>query len=696
MKKYLSSLVFVLLLSYAGSLHAQNTVHACAVLKAEHTISDASGATDTDRIQALLNECSPGRAVVLEAVGKKNAFFSRPLLLPRGVTLFIAHDVTLYASRNLRDYDLWPGSCGNANAKHTGCKPFLFAYQAAFSGVAGDGTIDGQNDKTLWSRLREQWKGPQHQGNAQGIVPDLVASYESQNFSVRGVHLNNAAGDSLAVYKTIALQAENVEIDAPHGSDGILLSNSPDARLSNLDIRVGGNAIDLRASILGGTSRVHIARIRVDGGEGLSLGDPEYGDVHDIHISDAMLKNADLKFDLRGTHGGSLRDVHLDCVRLRGNGASVVVQSESGTTRSQPASGEIQFNHVTFQGPELLKESGWQHGPNAACPGIHQTPAAVSWDVDTSTVSHTGTRSKLIVAQDGSGDYRSIQAAIDALPSTGGEIEVKPGVYREVVTIRKPHARLYGDDPDPKKTQIICSHTGPLNGGTFNSATVFVEADDDSISNITIANVAGSGKGQAVALSVTGDRAAFYNLRILGAQDTLFAASRYCYGDYGPCVPARQYFRSCYIAGNVDFIFGDAIAVFDHCELHGIPGRVMYTAQSRHTAEQKSAYLFDSCRLTADPGAQRIALGRPWRPYATVVYLHTQMDAPIIPAGWEEWPRFGVPSLPTSFYAEYDSTGPGADPKARGPYSHQLTATEAAQWSSRKWLAGEDGWDPQP
>ena len=143
------------------------------------------------------------------------------------------------------------------------------------------------------------------------------------------------------------------------------------------------------------------------------------------------------------------------------------------------------------------------------------------------------------------------------------------------------------------------------------------------------------------------------------------------------------------------FIFGDSMAVFDRCELHGLDtGTVMYTAQSRHTAEQKdSGYVFNRCKLT---GAQRqggsISLGRPWRPYATVVYLNTQIDAPLNPAGWTEWARFGKPSLPLAYYAEYNSTGPGASPKTRETYSHQLTAAEAAAWDPKKFLAGWDGW----
>jgi polygalacturonase len=688
MRRRVFAQILLLVVACAGASYAQTTVKACAVLKATHTSSDETEASDTARLQSALSECAPGEAVVLQASGGRDAFISAPLLLPRGVTLFISRGVTLYASRNLRDYDLRPGSCGK-----DGCKPFLYAYQAAWSGVAGEGTIDGQSEKTGWWRIREQSKAPQHQGDAQGAVPDLIASYESQNFSVRGVHLKNAAADSVAMYKTIGFQADHLQMDAPHGGDGILLSNSPDASLTDLNIRVDGAAVDIRASILGGTSRVNISGLRVNGGEGIAFGGPEYGDVHAVRISNAALENAGVRFDLRGERGGALRDVQFDNVCLSGAAAPVTVQPQSGKASVLPADRSIRFTNVVVRGRGFLTAHGLQENTSAICSEADQTPAATSWVVDTSTVHHPGTRSKLVVAQDGSGDFRAIQEAVDALPETGGEIAVKPGIYREVVTIRKPHVHLYGENADAQKTEIVFNNTGPRNGGTFNSATVFVESDNDSIANLTIANDAGSGKGQAVALAVTGDRAVFRNLRILGAQDTLFAASRYCYGDYGPCVPARQYFRDCYIAGNVDFIFGDAIAVFDRCELHGIPGHVMYTAQSRHTAEQKSAYVFYHCRLTADAGAQTVSLGRPWRPYATVVYLHTQ-DAPMVPAGWTEWPRFGVPSLPKAYYAEFDSTGPGANPKAREPYSHQLTATEAEQWSPRKVLAGEDGWDP--
>lgn len=582
-----TSIRAVLILAAAGTLYAQEIpVKACAVLTAR------DGGPDTARIQSALNLCSPGKAVVLRADGAKASFTSDPLILPRRVTLFVGPSVTLYASNDPRAYDIRPGSCGSPpKDKEAACKPFLFAYQAAFSGVAGEGTIDGS-----------------------GIAPELVSSYESQGFALSGVTLRNRNGVGAAIYKTTGFSCDRLRIDA---TAGILLSNAVEAKVTNTWIRAEKDSIALQSSILGPTTNVTIREVVFFGGRGIVKG---AGDA------------------------GNLRNVTTEGVSAE----------------------------------------------NPADPKFAEAPKP-AYALDLTTATKPGNRDSLVVE---SGE--SIQKAIDALPVSGGEITVKPGTYREVVTIRKPNVHLHGQDPDPSKTAIVFNN-GPANGGTFASGTVYVEAPDVSIDHLTIANDLGNGKGQAVALAVTADRAVFRNLRILGAQDSLFAASRYCYGDYGPCEPARQYFADSYIEGNTDFIFGDGLAVFDRCHLHGIAhGTVMYTAHSRHTGEQsESAYVFDHCKFTADPRTQgSVSLGRSWRPYATVVLLHAQIDAPVIPAGWTEWMRFGKSTLPTAYYAEFDSTGPGANPQAREPYSHQLTAAEAEKWAPRRVLAGNDNWNP--
>jgi pectin methylesterase-like acyl-CoA thioesterase len=298
------------------------------------------------------------------------------------------------------------------------------------------------------------------------------------------------------------------------------------------------------------------------------------------------------------------------------------------------------------------------------------------------------------VARDASGDFTTVAAAIE---SGAKVIRLKPGTYRELLNIPQSGIQLRGAGARPEDVVLTYDNSAGTAGGTTKSASITVSGDDFYAENLTIENSFSRTRAlkqegsQAVALKITGDRAVFRRVRFLGYQDTLYANSRSCESDKGPCVPARQYFSECYIEGNVDFIFGDALAFFDHSEIHALAhSAIMLTAQSRHYAEEKSGYVFDHCRITAEKGADRVYLGRPWRAYSTVVFLDTEMPAQIDPAGWREWEHDGKPSLPTSFYAEYRSQGPGARPDGR----KQLTAAEAAGFALKTFLAGDDHWDP--
>ena len=191
------------------------------------------------------------------------------------------------------------------------------------------------------------------------------------------------------------------------------------------------------------------------------------------------------------------------------------------------------------------------------------------------------------------------------------------------------------------------------------------------------------------------DRAVFRNMRLLGNQDTVYAASKGCSNTTQTCTPARQYFADCYIEGNVDFIFGDGNAVFENCEIHNTAHKGGYvTAQGKSPPNEDSAYVFNHCKLTAEPGVTDVYLGRPWRPYAAVVFLNTEMGAHIAPAGWHEWHAGETRYLDTAYYAEYNSSGPGAHPRERDPHTKLLTAAEAAKYETKRFLAGADGWDP--
>jgi pectin methylesterase-like acyl-CoA thioesterase len=301
---------------------------------------------------------------------------------------------------------------------------------------------------------------------------------------------------------------------------------------------------------------------------------------------------------------------------------------------------------------------------------------------------------RVTVAADGSGNYKTVA---DALASGAADIRIKPGTYRELLVIERPGVHLLGLGERPQDVVLTYDLSSGTAGGTTKSASITVSGDDFRVENLTIENSFSRTRplehegSQAVAIKVMSDRAIFRKVRFLGYQDTLYANSKRCDSDKGPCVPARQYFVDCYIEGNVDFIFGDALAYFENCEIHSLAhSTIMITAQSRHYAEEPSGYVFDHCRLTAEPGAKHVYLGRPWRAYATVVYLDTWMGPEIEPAGWHEWEHDGKPSLPTSFYAEYRSTGPGANPERR-----QLTPQEAARFARKTFLAGSDAWDPR-
>ena len=306
------------------------------------------------------------------------------------------------------------------------------------------------------------------------------------------------------------------------------------------------------------------------------------------------------------------------------------------------------------------------------------------------------------VAADGSGDFKTVQAAVDAAPAGGCAIRIKPGTYGEEITIAKPGIQLRGMGADPKDVVLSFDKSAGTAGGTGKSASVLVTGDDFFAGNLTIENTFSRTHGltpqgsQAVALRLRGDRAVLRQVRLLGYQDTLYADGKGCDSEQGPCRPARQYFADCYIEGNVDFIFGDAAAYFERCEIHALAHPVvMITAQSKRYEGERSGYVFDHCRLTADPGAPKVYLGRPWRSHAFVVFLNSWMGPQIAPAGWSEWRHNDQDSLPTVFYAEYHSSGPGADPQARDPHSRQLTAAEAAKFSVKEWMSGDDGWNPE-
>src|SRR5271156_86203 len=219
-------------------------------------------------------------------------------------------------------------------------------------------------------------------------------------------------------------------------------------------------------------------------------------------------------------------------------------------------------------------------------------------------------------------DFTTIQAAVNAAPDAGGVIRIRPGVYREVVHVDKPKIQFRGDADDWTKVVLVYGNSAASTCGTRCSATLFVTGSDFFAGNMTIANdysKTSDVPSQAVALSVRADRAVFRHVRLLGAQDTLYASSTGCMNGQSECKTGRQYYADCYIEGAGDFIFGDAKAVFEGCEIRSIAHEAggYLTAQSNTRPGQDAGYVFNHCKITADKGAGDVYLGRPWRGYST-------------------------------------------------------------------------------
>ena len=302
---------------------------------------------------------------------------------------------------------------------------------------------------------------------------------------------------------------------------------------------------------------------------------------------------------------------------------------------------------------------------------------------------------------EGATEFPTIQMAMDHHPFAGigpdGKpgrvfIEIAPGTYHERVIVTQNHTNitLIGTGKSPSEVVITNSLNAKQAGGTFITETAEINGAGFEADNITFENTAGN-TGQAVAAAIRADRSIFKHCRFLGHQDTLFA-------DYG-----RQYYLDSYIEGGVDFIFGNATAIFDHSEIHA-NGPGYLTAQSRTSPDQTTGYVILDSKVSSGiapaapsdqtaPARDTISLGRPWRPFSRVVYIRTELPADVIPQGWNVWGRTN--ETPQAWYAEFNSTGPGANPSARVPWSHQLSAAQARQFLPKAFLAGKDHWNPE-
>lgn len=320
----------------------------------------------------------------------------------------------------------------------------------------------------------------------------------------------------------------------------------------------------------------------------------------------------------------------------------------------------------------------------------------------------------ITVSKDDRGDYKTIKEALDAIPNdnkTLVKIFIYNGKYKEKLLINKPFLTIEGESSEG--TIITFSDYATMRmpdgelRGTFRTSTVMIDTHDVNVKNITICNEAGPGYlvGQAIALYVDGNNLEFEQCRILGNQDTLFTGplpntpliDKGFAGpkEHAPRINGKQYFKKCYIEGNIDFIFGGATAYFDNCEIFTknvskieevenetcVKG---YVTAASTPEGQGYGYVFNECKFTSDCLAKTVYLGRPWRNYAKVVLIRCQLGDHIKEEGWCDWNKEDAHG--TVFFAEYESWGKGAEDSLLGRvlWSKQLTKEEVHEYSREK------------
>ncbi|MEN2398986.1 pectinesterase family protein [Flavobacterium sp. MC2016-06] len=303
---------------------------------------------------------------------------------------------------------------------------------------------------------------------------------------------------------------------------------------------------------------------------------------------------------------------------------------------------------------------------------------------------------ELTVAQDGSGDFKTIQEAVDAVKDNAEKrvvITIKAGLYKEKLEIPSSKILITLKGVDREKTIISFDDysgkplreidpSGKKAFGTSTSYSFLIKGNDCTLENLTIENTAGR-VGQAVALHIKSDRVIVKNCSILGNQDTLFLSE--------PNV--RNYFENCLITGTTDFIFGAATAYFNNCTIESLSNSYITAASTPQG--QAYGFVFADCKLKAkDNTVDKVFLGRPWRPYAQTVFINTDLSSHIIAEGWNAWIDTRFPDKDkTAYYAEYGSKGSSAkDLSQRVSWSHQLNKSDLKKYSLDKVL---NGWDPK-
>jgi polygalacturonase len=720
-------------------------------------------ALDTDRVQKAMDTCAKGEAVVLRAKGSNHVFLAGPLTLRPGVTLVVDKYTVLAASSNPRLYDLTPGACGILSERGHGCKPFIFGDHIEGSGIMGEGSIDARGGAKLLGQ-DVTWWDLAHEAKVKDLqqsVPAMMQLRHADGFTLYKITLRNSPGFHVSINQTDGFTAWGVKIMTPktaRNTDGIDPGSSSNITIAYSYINTGDDDVCLKPQPGRGVSNMSVLHNHFYAGHGMSIGSGTDGGADHLLVDDLTIDGADngLRIKSDPSRGGLVHDVTYRnvCIRNVRNPLVFTPHYTNFKGNKPPIYRDITLNDVhvltpgafTFLGLDAERKLGIklnnvfaddqqhslfynQDAEVTIGPGVgNLTPSGTDVSVTRAADAADGKPlncdarfepfpalptapeiagkvppedNNLYIAADGTGDFYSIQRALD-VAKDGQVLMVSPGEYREVVTVDKKNITIRSNNSDASKTVVVFNKHAATDGGTGRTATVNVNADEFFAENLTIQNdytapfIPYPQGSQAVALRVTGDRAVFKNVRLLGNQDTLYANGRGCEKGEQNCKPARQFFTNCYIEGNIDFIFGNGKTVFQNCEIHSTPyDGGFLTAQSKHYAGEDSGYVFDHCKLTQDSAIKgNVFLGRPWRDYSTVIFMHTEMGDKIDPAGWSEWHAEVSRTLDTAYYAEFDSTGSGAYRTERDKHTHFLTPEEAKQYEPAAFLHGTDNWNP--
>ncbi len=289
---------------------------------------------DTSRIQAAIDACPAGSGVELRAAGSRAGFISAPLELRPGIVLVVSSGAVLFASRNPRDYDVRPGSCGIVDRGGHGCRPLIHALGAQDAGIMGGGAIDGRGGATLTGQAVSWWDLAQQAKRTGGVqnVPRLIVAERADNFTLYRITLRNSPNFHVFVSRTNGFTAWGVTIDAPatsRNTDGIDPSSSTDVTIAHSFIRCGDDNVAIKAGAAGPATHVTVAHNHFYSGHGMSIGSETNGGVSAIDVHDLTIEGADngLRIKSNRSRGGIVEDVSYRDVCIRDTKNPIVVDS---------------------------------------------------------------------------------------------------------------------------------------------------------------------------------------------------------------------------------------------------------------------------------------------------------------------------------------------------------------------------------